>query len=257
MSYGTIKFEVKDSLCWIGLSREDTRNAINAQMCLEITDAMQRAVRDKQVRVVIVYGVGHCFSAGGDLKSELPSLDDDVLETIYKPMLLSVFHSTKPVVCMVHAYAIGVASALAMAADFLFMEDDAYLMQPFIGIGLIPDGGVTWHLVNHLGRKKALEVIVSGEKISASDCVTLGISNRSCPAEKLTDETQEWAESVAEKPPLAIRYAKEALNKAMELNLADAISYEARLQNITMLSDDSQEGVLAFFEKRKPRFKGQ
>ena len=257
MIYETIKFEVDGSLCWIGLNREEARNAINAEMCLEIIDAMQRATTDTKVRVVIFYGVGQCFSSGGDLKSDLPSLSDDVLETIYKPMLLSVFHSVKPVVCMVHAYAIGVASALAMAADFLLMEDDSYLMQPFVNIGLIPDGGISWHLVNHLGRKKALEVIVSGEKMSAEECVTMGISNHRVPRSELLDETRKWAASLAEKPPLAIRYAKEALNRAMELNLADAMSIEARLQNITMLSDDSQEGILAFVEKRKPKFKGQ
>lgn len=255
MTYETIKVEIENSLCWIGLNRNAARNAINRDMCLEITDAMQKSVENTHVQVIIIHGNGSCFSAGGDLKSGIPNPSEEVLETIYKPMLLSVFNSVKPVICMVHAYAIGVASALAMSADFLFMSDDAYIKAPFIDLGLIPDGGLSWHLVNQIGRKKALEIIVSGENIYANDCAAMGIANRSVPKDELITKTQQWANLLAMKAPLAIRHSKQSLNKSMELSLGEAISYEACLQNITMQSEDYREASLAFIEKREPLFR--
>jgi len=257
MIYETIKVEIENSLCWIGLNRKEARNAINKNMCLEITDAVQQAIENKHVHVIVIHGKGRCFSAGGDLKAGIPSPSEEVLETVYKPMLLSVFNSVKPVICMVHAYAIGVASALAMSADFLFMSEDAYIRYPFVDLGLIPDGGLSWHLVNQIGRKKALEIIVSGEKIYADDCATMGIANRIIPKDELVTTTQQWADLLVAKAPLAVRYAKQSLNKSMELTLGDAISYEASLQNITMLSADSREATRAFIEKREPQFKGK
>ena len=137
------------------------------------------------------------------------------------------------------------------------MAGNAYIYQAFMAIALVPDGGATWHLVRQLGRKRAFEVIMEGEKLSAARCLELGLANRVVPAERLLEETLAWARTIAKKAPLALRYSKEALNRAMQLDLADTISYEARLQNITFVSEDTREGVQAFFEKRPPVFTGR
>ena len=144
-----------------------------------------------------------------------------------------------------------------MACDLCMMADDAYFYQAFAAIGLIPDGGATWHLVHQLGRKRAYELIVSGEKLAAQRCVELGLANRVVAADELLQEVQAWAEQLADKAPLALRYSKDALNKAMQNDLADQISYEAYLQNMCIISADAKEGVQAFLEKRKAQFRGE
>ena len=151
----------------------------------------------------------------------------------------------------------GTASPTRSLRGLALSADDAYIYQAFVAIGLIPDGGVTWHLVRQLGRKRAFEMIAECEKMSAARCVELGLANRVVPAAQLLEETLRWAHTLAQKAPLALRYAKEALARATQLDLADTISCEARLQNLTVTSDDAKEGVTAFFEKRKPVFKGR
>jgi 2-(1,2-epoxy-1,2-dihydrophenyl)acetyl-CoA isomerase len=144
-----------------------------------------------------------------------------------------------------------------MACDLMVMADDAYLYQAFAAIGLVPDGGATWQLARALGRKKAYELIATGEKLKADDAEALGLCNRVVPGGELVEKAIVWAEEIAEKAPLAMRYAKESLTFAMENSLADVISNEARLQHLCIDSDDSKEGAMAFLQKRKPEFKGR
>ncbi len=153
--------------------------------------------------------------------------------------------------------AAGIGSAFAMACDLTVMAEDAYLYQAFAAIGLVPDGGATWHLAHTLGRKRAYELMVGGEKLSAERCLALGLCNRVVPANELLDEALRWAGELAEKSPLALRYAKQALQEAMENSLGETISNEAKLQHICMTSEDFQEGVAAFFGKRRPAWKGR
>ena len=175
------------------------------------------------------------------------------LITLNRPAVVNAFNGQ---ISAVNGAAAGIGSSFAMACDLTVMADNAYIYQAFMAIALVPDGGATWHLVRQLGRKRAFEVIVEGEKMSAARCLELGLANRVVPAERLLEETLAWARAIAKKAPLALRYSKEALNRAMQLDLADTISDEAKLQNITCISEDTREGVQAFFEKRPPVFKG-
>jgi len=137
------------------------------------------------------------------------------------------------------------------------MAEDAFIYQAFAAISLIPDGGATWHLVRTLGRKRAYEVIVTGEKIRAEKCLQWGLCNRVVPADKLLEDTLAWAQEIAGKAPLSLRYAKQALNAAIEESVSDTISGEAKLQHICMGSEDAKEGVAAFLQKRKPEWQGR
>jgi len=157
----------------------------------------------------------------------------------------------------VNGAAAGIGSAFAMNCDLCVMADDAYLYQAFTAIGLVPDGGATWHLVRTLGRHRAYEVIVSGEKIRAQKCLDWGLCNRVVPEGELMAQALAWAEELAAKSPLALRYAKQALNAAMEMSVGETISYEAGLQHLCINSDDAKEGVAAFIEKRAPRWQGR
>jgi 2-(1,2-epoxy-1,2-dihydrophenyl)acetyl-CoA isomerase len=137
------------------------------------------------------------------------------------------------------------------------MADNAFIYQAFSAIGLVPDGGATWHLARTLGRKRAYEVIVTGEKIRAEKCLEWGLCNRVVPADDLVEEAVKWAQEIAGRAPLSLRYAKQALNAAMEDTVGDTISGEAKLQHICINSEDAAEGTSAFLQKRAPEWQGR
>ena len=254
--FETVRYAVDEGVALITLNRPAVMNAFNGQMRRELLAAVRRAIDDAAVRVVVLTGEGRGFSAGADLADGVPALVQQQIDEEYKPVLMAISEAPKPFISAVNGAAAGIGSSFAMACDLTVMADNAYIYQAFMAIALVPDGGATWHLVRQLGRKRAFEVIVEGERMSAARCLELGLANRVVPAERLLEETLAWARAIAKKAPLALRYSKEALNKAMQLDLADTISYEAKLQNITFISEDTREGVQAFFEKRPPVFKG-
>jgi len=144
-----------------------------------------------------------------------------------------------------------------MVCDLSVMSEEAYYYQAFAAIGLVPDGGASWHLLHTVGRKRAYEMIVSGEKISAEQCRELGLCNRVVATDELLTETISWATELAAKAPLALRYSKEVLNFSQNSSLTDAIVNEAALQQACVLTEDATEGIQAFMEKRAPRWKGR
>jgi 2-(1,2-epoxy-1,2-dihydrophenyl)acetyl-CoA isomerase len=216
---------------------------------------------DDSVRVVILTGAGRAFSAGADL-ADMPEDKtnfrvEDQLNGEYKPALMEIHEAPKPWISAVNGACAGIGSALGMVCDLTVMAEDAYIYQAFAAISLVPDGGATWHLVRTLGRKRAYEVIVTGEKIRADKCLQWGLCNRVVPADKLLEETLAWANEIAAKAPLSLRYAKQALNAAVENSVSDTISAEAKLQHTCITSEDAQEGIVAFMQKRAPVWKGR
>ena len=151
----------------------------------------------------------------------------------------------------------GIGSAYAMNCDLTVMAEDAYLYQAFAGIGLVPDGGATWLLANALGRKRAYELIATGEKVSAQKCLDWGLCNRVVPADALLAEARAWAEELAQRAPLSLRYAKAALQTATSTDYATTFDREVEFQGICGASEDSQEAIKAFREKRTPTFRGR
>ncbi|GHD27873.1 enoyl-CoA hydratase/isomerase family protein [Halioglobus pacificus] len=259
-TYETITIEHTGHVALVTLNRPDKLNAWDTVMREEFVRVAREVNADSNVRAVVLTGAGRAFSAGADLTEEGGIVDgqgtEDVLNHSYKPGIMAVAHGNKPWISAVNGACAGIGTAYAMACDLMIMADDAYLYQAFGAIGLVPDGGATWQLARGLGRKRAYELMVTGEKLNGESAVALGLCNRVAPAEELVDQAMAWAGEIAEKAPLAMRYAKEAVNFAMENTLPDAISCEARLQNICIESNDSKEGVMAFLEKRKANFTG-
>tara|TARA_R110001599_G_scaffold353870_1_gene601348 strand:- start:138399 stop:139187 length:789 start_codon:yes stop_codon:yes gene_type:complete len=259
--YQTVLVERQGETAVVSLNRPDSLNAFDAQLRSELLLAVREVNDDPAVRVAVLTGVGRAFCAGADLSESAENTEnfrvEDQLNGEYKPVLLEMNRAPMPWIAAVNGAAAGIGSAFAMNCDLVVMADDAYIYQAFTAIGLVPDGGATWHLVRTLGRQRAYEVIVSGEKIRAQKCLDWGLCNRVVPAAELMEQTLAWADELASKSPLALRYAKQALNNAMEESVGDSISYEATLQHICINSGDAKEGVASFLEKRAPRWQGR
>ena len=256
--FETVTVERRGMVGVVTLNRPDVLNAFNAVLCRELLLAVEEVNADQDIRVAVLTGAGRAFSAGADL-GEIQGPGASVIDTLnnaYKPILMAITNAPKPWVSAVNGAAAGIGSAFAMCCDLTVMAEDGYIYQAFSAIGLIPDGGATWHLVNTLGRKRAYEMIVSGEKVAAQKCLDLGLCNRVVATDSLMDETMSWAEELATKAPLSLRYAKKALNDAMNYSVGDTISNEAELQHLCITSEDAREGVAAFMQKRSAQRKG-
>ncbi len=257
--FEAVIYSVKNRVATIRMNRPDRRNAFNEQLRADLHAAILKADSDDDIRVVVIAAEGRGFSAGADLADGMPKQAQvsDHIEEEYKPFLLAIHNSSKLYIAAVNGAAAGVGSAVALACDFVVMADDAYIFLAFAAIGLIPDGGASWHLVNQLGYKRALEMIVEAEKMPAAECLRLGLVNKVVPATELASQTQAWAEKLVQGAPLSQRYAKEILRKAMAMNLSEVIDLEGQRQNITLVSKDATEGGMAFFEKRPAKFVGE
>jgi 2-(1,2-epoxy-1,2-dihydrophenyl)acetyl-CoA isomerase len=259
--YEAITIERHGNVAVVSFNRPDSLNAFNAAQRSEIRSAVREVNDDDSVRVVILTGAGRAFSAGADL-AEMPAGEgefrvEDQLNGEYKPALMEIHEAPKPWISAINGPCAGIGSAFGMVCDLTVMADDAYIYQAFAAISLVPDGGATWHLVRTLGRKRAYEVIVTGEKLRADKCLDWGLCNRVVPADKLLEETLAWAREIADRAPLSLRYAKQSVNAALEESVSDTISGEAKLQHICINSNDAKEGVLAFMEKRAPVWQGR
>lgn len=254
-----LQYSVHNRVVTLTLNRPQARNAFNAALRQALSAAIERALADQQVRLLLIAANGPVFSAGGDL-AELQQpgfLPQQQLEQDYKPLLLQIAHAPKPVIGVIQGTAAGIGASLAMACDLSLMADNASLYLPFSQLGLIADGGACWQLLQAAGRQRAYEAIISGARLSATQCQTLGLCNRVVASELLLSEAQAWAGQLAASAPLTLRYAKQALQRVGGMNLADAISYEAALQNYCMRSRDSAEAFRAVSEKRAPVFIGE
>ena len=266
LDFKTITIEKTAHVGLLTLNRPDSLNAFDTTMRREFISAARSLNKDPEIRTVVLSGAGRAFCAGADLaetRDESSSgtapggqLTEDLLNHEYKPGIMAIYNSPKPWIAAVNGAAAGIGSSYALACDLMVMAEDAYLYQAFQAIGLIPDGGATWHLLETLGRKRAYEFIISGEKVNANKCELLGLCNRVVESGSLIKIAMDWATEISQKAPLAMRHAKESLNFAAEHNLSDVIANEARLQHACNDSDDAKEGVKAFMQKRKPVFTG-
>ncbi len=258
-AFETLHYTVENRVALITQNRPQVRNAFNAQLRRELVVAIERASADEEVRVLVLAGAGNGFGAGQDLSEDLGAYSciADLIETEYKPIMLAIHEAPKLVLAAVQGAAAGMSGAMVMACDLVVMAESAFIYQAFLPIGVIPDGGTSWHLVNTLGYKRALQMIVDAEKMPARRCVELGLANRVVAEDQLLPETLAWAQRLAAGPPLAQRYAKQVLRESMLMDLEATIDAEARLQNICNTSEDSIAAVQAFLDKRQPEFRGR
>lgn len=260
-NYQTILYERNNWVALITLNRPERRNAITNAMLSELMQAFKNAQEDAAVRAILLTGAGKGFCAGQDLQDLPRDMGDNYiyehLATRYNPLIALIRGIEKPIIAAINGIAAGAGASLALACDLRIMADDASLLQAFSNIGLIPDSGSTWFLVRQVGYSRAFELTIEGERIPASRCLELGLTNRVVAAESLLNEARSWAEKLARRATYAIGLTKRAMNKAMTSTLMDAMETEAQLQQLASESQDFVEGMKAFQEKRPPVFQGR
>jgi 2-(1,2-epoxy-1,2-dihydrophenyl)acetyl-CoA isomerase len=259
--YNTVLYSVENSICSIALNRPDVFNSFNEELSAEFIDALKKAAKDENVRVVIISGTGKAFCSGQDLKdiknhSGERSLSDSVLRR-YNPMILAIREMAKPIICKLNGVAAGAGASLALACDIIIAAETATLIEVFANVGLVPDSGSSFFLPRLVGYNKAFELISLASKVTAKEAQELGIVYKVVSAEELDAAVLELATRYATGPTKTYGMIKKMLNKAYTSTLPEMLQYEAYSQEIAGKSEDYKEGVAAFTEKRKPQFKGK
>jgi 2-(1,2-epoxy-1,2-dihydrophenyl)acetyl-CoA isomerase len=259
VGYATLLVERTGGIATITLNRPEARNALDLTMRREVLGALDEIEADPTSRVVILTGAGGHFCSGGDVKTmrtRLTAAEGRARVELLNKMVLRLVDYALPTIAMVDGYAVGAGSNLALCCDLIVASDRAKFGELFCKIGLAVDGGGTWLLSRVVGMAHAKELVFTGDVIDAAEAGRIGLVNRVVPVAELATATRALAEKIAAGPPLALRLDKRMLNRAATSDLAAALEVEAFSQGLAIASEDHQEGVAAFFDKRPPRFKG-
>ncbi len=264
MAYEQIAVDRDGGVLTITLNRPDKLNAMTGVMSDELVDAFTAAGDDDRIRAVVVTGAGRGFCAGQDLtefedayrKGQRPDIREHLARSYHRliPLIVS---TPKPVIAGVNGVAAGAGVSLAAACDIRIAGEEARFTQAFVKIGLIPDSGGTWLLPRIIGYAKTLELSITGEVIDAAAALKIGLVNRVVTADALEEEARTLAARLAAMPTAAIAETKALLRGALSLDLDAALEAEAQAQARMGQTDDHLEGVMAFGEKREPRFRGR
>jgi len=260
-AYKTLLVERAGATATIVLNRPEVRNALDLVMRQELLAALDEIEADAEVRVLVLRGASGHFCAGGDVRTmrerRYTSAEGRARVEMLNRFIVRLVNFPRPTLAMVEGVAVGAGCNLALACDLVVASEDAKFGEVFAKIGLVPDGGGTYLLPRLVGLARAKELIFTADIIDAAEALRLGLINRVVPARELAAVTRDLAERIAAGPPLALRMAKELVNRAAASDLETALNLEAFAQGVAIASDDHQEGVSAFFEKRRPRFTGR
>lgn len=258
MDFETILVEKKDQMGILTLNRPQKFNTFNTKLAEELNRALLELDKDEAVRVVIIKGAGKVFSTGIDVsefKGKSP-LEYHRWLTLMDQMHLTIASMEKPVIAMVHGYAVANGAGLVAAADFAIMAEDAKLGTTAINVGLLCTGPII-PMSYGLGKKKTLEMLLSGEMIEAKEAERLGLVNKVVPPEKLEEETLAFARKLIAKSPVALRMGKNFYYQMIDLPFRQRFTLNSELMTRLALTEDAQEGINAFMEKRQPLWKGK
>ena len=242
------------------LNRPEALNALNAEMTGALRDGAQAAARNPEVGAVIITGAGRAFCAGADLKDVAArreagerDLGND-LRTNYAPMIRAIRACPKPVIAALNGTAAGAGLSLALACDLRIAAAGASLIVVFVRVGLVPDAGSLFFLTRMLGLSKATELAISGDPLTVEDAHTLGLVAAVVPPEQLMPAAMERARRLTDGPRQTYALIKQGLERALDLDLEQAMELESQLQSVAAETTDAQEAIQAFLTKRKPQF---
>lgn len=258
-SVETLKYDIENRVATISLNRPKAMNAISQTMRRELIQLIAAAEQSEEVRVIVIRAEGRGFCAGTDLSEGLTGYSniDEQIQQEYKPILMAIHQSTKLYIASVQGACVGIGAALAMTCDLAIMADNAYVYLAFAGLGLVPDGGMSYHLVNAVGYKKAMQLFAEAAKIPALDCEKYGLVNKVVASTQLQLETQTWAQALAQGAPLAQKFGKQIFRQVHTSSFEQTLDLESRRQTTCSTSVDSQAAITAFFEKKQPVFTGK
>ncbi len=239
------------------LNRPEARNALSPEMMEQIAAALEAFDPDPDVRCVVIAGSEQVFAAGADIKAMSERSFDEALRHPAAGFWKRLAAIKTPMVAAVSGYALGGGCELALACDMIVASDTALFGQPEITLGIIPGGGGTQRLARVLGKQLAMEYVLTGRRFDAEMGLRMGLVNKVVKKGKWLQEAMVLAQTVAERPPIATRLAKQAVLAAEETSLSAGLDQERRLYELAMATEDRVEGMLAFLEKRDPDFRGR
>ena len=259
-NYETIVYTVEEQVATITLNRPDVHNAQNDTLRREMHQAFSGLITDDDVKVIVVTGAGdRAFSAGADIREFVEPASPTQLRERRKRIEYRAMmdRCPQPIIAAINGFALGGGLELALACDIRIAAENATLGLTEVNLAIIPGGGGTQRLPRLVGKGKALEMILTGTRIPAAEALRIGLVERVVPAGKALKAATELARTIAEKAPIALRYAKEAVVKGLGMALEDGLRLEGDLSTLLRTTEDRLEGAKAFLEKRKPRWAGK
>jgi enoyl-CoA hydratase len=257
MAYTSSLTETRGRVGLITLNRPQAFNALNPTLLAELMEALAAFDGDEGIGAIVVAGSERVFAAGADIKFMADSSADQMRSNGFVELFDGIRRVGKPVIAAVSGFALGGGCELAMACDLIVASETAKFGQPEVTLGVIPGAGGTQRLTRAVGKAVAMEMVLNNRTLTAAEALGFGLVNRVVPPARVLDEAMSLAAEIAERAPLAVRAAKEAVNSAFESSLAEGLAEERRLFYSLFDTRDQKEGMKAFIEKRKPEWKGK
>ena len=258
--YKTLIYEKKEDIGLLTINRPDKLNAISNELTSELSQLLGEIENDEELRVLIITGAGDkAFVAGADIK-ELVDRDAKIGRRVSRErqeIFSRIENLQIPVIGAVNGYALGGGLEIALACSIRVCSEKAQFGAPEVKLGIIPGDGGTQRLPRLVGLGRAMEMILTGDFIDAQEAYRIGLVNKIFPHEELMDGAMGLAQRIASRPPLAVRYAKEAVNRSQGGDAVSGFALESYLHALACTTEDKKEGVSAFLEKRKGEFKGK
>jgi enoyl-CoA hydratase len=250
----------KDGIAYVTLNRPKVLNALNQQTWEELQSVFEEAQQDPEVRgVILTGGGGKAFIAGADISelANVTAVEAETQSSFGQSVLNLIENLGKPVIAAINGFALGGGCETAMACTIRVAADNAKFGQPEVKLGLLPGGGGTQRLPRLVGKGRALQLILSGETISAQEAYRIGLVNEVVPAAELVPRAEAILKQIFANAPIGVKYSLDAVNKGMETNLSDGLSLEASYFGLCAATEDKNEGTAAFLQKRAPKFQGR
>ncbi len=255
MSYQNLIVSRESLIGTIQLNRPSVLNALSFELMAELTRALETFDSDNTINVIIVTGGEKVFAAGADLKEMSRCTTVDLIVSRRFELWDRIRKTSKPIIAAVSGFCLGGGNELAMNCDIIIASDTAVFGQPEVNVGIMPGAGGTQRLTRIVGKTKAMEMILTGQPISAEEAHRIGLVNKVVAVESLMEESKKMAKEIASKPPISVRAAKQAIVRAADTTLEIGLDYERNLFYSLFGTEDAHEGMQAFLEKRKPIFK--